>query len=63
MIFDSLEELMRILFRCDIYEQLYTKRNLQATKQLNSSLVKLYIAILNFLCSAKRQLSLNTTGM
>lgn len=62
MIFDSLEGLMRILFRCDIYEQLYTKRNLQATKQLNTSLIKLYITILNYLCSARRQLSLNSTG-
>lgn len=62
VIFDSLEGLMRILFRCDIYEKLYTKRNLQATTQLSNSLVKLYVAVLYFLCSARRQLSLNTPG-
>lgn len=63
MIFDSLDGLVRILFRCDIYEQLYTKRKLQTTPQLSNSLVKLYVAILNYLCSAKRQLSLSSSGM
>lgn len=62
MIFDSLEGLVRILFRCDIYERLYTKRKLQATEQLNTSLVKLYVAVLKYLCSARRQLSLTTAG-
>lgn len=62
MIFGSLEVLVRILFRCDIYEKLYGSRKLQATRQLNASLVKLYIAILKFLCSARRELSLSATG-
>lgn len=61
-IFDSLDGLVRILFRCDIYEQLYTKRQLQTTPQLSNSLVKLYVAILNYLCSAKRQLNLSSSG-
>lgn len=62
MIFSSLEGPVRILFRCDIYEQLYTKRKLQASKQLDTSLVKLYVAVLNYLCSAKRLLSLGTAS-
>lgn len=62
MIFSSLEGLVRILFRCDIYEQLYTKRKPQASKQLDTSLVKLYVAVLNYLCSAKRLLSLGRRG-
>lgn len=62
-IFDSLDGLVRILFRCDIYEKLYTKGTLQTTTQLSNSLVKLYVAILNYLCSARRQLSLGSPGM
>lgn len=62
MIFGGLEVLVRILFRCDIYEKLYGKRSLQATEQLNTSLVHLYVAVLQYLCSARRQLSLDTKG-
>lgn len=63
MIFESLEVLARILFRCEIYERLYGQQALQATVQLNSSLVHLYVAVLQYLCSARRQLSLPTTGI
>lgn len=62
MIFESLEVLVRILFRCDIYEKLYGSRKLQATTQLNTSIVQLYIAILKYLCSATRELNLPTGG-
>lgn len=61
-IFDSLEGLVRILFRCDIYEKLYAKSKLQSTQQLNTSLVNLYVAVLEYLCSARRQISLTTSG-
>lgn len=62
MIFESLDCLVRILYRCDIYEKLYTGRGLQATKQLNSTLVNLYVAVLEYLCYARRDISKNTTG-
>lgn len=60
MIFDSVEKLVRILFRCDIYEKLHSSRTLQATEQLNTSFAKLYIAILKYLYYARRELSLMT---
>lgn len=63
MIFSSLEVLVRILFRCDIYEKLYTDENLQAAKQLNTSLVTLYVAVLQYLCTARRHVKLDTKGM
>lgn len=62
MIFESLEILVRILFCCDIYEKLYGSRKLRATAQLNTSIVQLYVAILKYLCSARRELSLPTGG-
>lgn len=62
MIFGSLEVLVRILFRCDIYEKLYTQQGLQAAEQLNASLVHLYVAVLQYLCSARRQVKLDTKG-
>lgn len=62
-IFGSLEVLVRILFRCDIYEKLYGSRKLDATIQLNTSIVQLYVAILKYLCSAKRELSRPTGGI
>lgn len=62
-IFGSLEGLVRILFRCDIYEKLYGTRNLHATAQLNTSIVKLYVAILKYLCCARRELRRPIGGM
>lgn len=62
LIFASLEGLVRILFRCDIHEKLYAGRGLQAAKQLDTSMVELYVAILTYLCSAKRQLWRQTGG-
>lgn len=62
MIFGSLEYLVRILFRCDIYEKLYAELGLEATEQLNSSLVNLYVAVLEYLSSARRQIRLKTAG-
>lgn len=60
MIFGSLESLVRILYRCDIFEKLYAERELQATEQLKSSLVNLYVAVLEYLCCARRDISLKT---
>lgn len=62
MIFESLDCLVRILYRCDIYEKLYTNRGLQATEQLSSTLVNLYAAVLEYLCYARRDLSKDSTG-
>lgn len=60
MIFGSLECLVRILVRCDIYEKLYSGCSLQVTEQLNASLVQLYVAVLQYLCSARRQIGRDT---
>lgn len=62
MIFDSLERLVLILFRCDVYEKLYSKFKLRTTEQLNTSIVKLYIAVLEYLCSVRRELGRTTAG-
>lgn len=60
LIFESLEYLVRVLCRCDIYEKLYFEQELEAAKLLNDSLVDLYVSILEYLCCARRKLSDHT---
>jgi hypothetical protein len=62
LIFGSLEYLVRVLSRCDIYERLYARKELQATKLLDTSLVNLYVSILRYLCCARKELSHRTLG-
>lgn len=62
MIFESLEYLVRVLSRCDIYEKLYSQGGLEAANSLNDSLLGLYVSALEYLCYARRHLSHNTAG-
>jgi hypothetical protein len=66
MIFQSLEYLVTVLAHCDVYEKLYcedeTFPRSQAENRLSTSLVKLYVSVLKYLCHAKRELGRETTG-
>lgn len=57
---DSLDALARVLGHCGMYERLYSQQALDATQSLNSSLVDLYVSILEYLCYLKRYLGHNT---
>ncbi|KAI5838324.1 hypothetical protein DFP73DRAFT_269522 [Morchella snyderi] len=57
---ESVEHIVRILFCCDIYERLYCETSLRAVMHLVTSLVELYVSILEYLCYAKKYLSGNT---
>ncbi|RPB12644.1 hypothetical protein P167DRAFT_574015 [Morchella conica CCBAS932] len=57
---ESLEYLLRVLFCCDIYEKLYCETGLLTVQPLNTSLVELYVSILEYLCYIKRFLNKDT---
>lgn len=49
---EGLDQVVRILYCCDIYEKLYVGKMLQIEKVLNESLVNLYVSVLEYLSYA-----------
>jgi hypothetical protein len=62
MIFQSLEYLVTVLAHCDVYEKLYCEDGNKIGDQLSTSIVKLYVSVLKYLCHCKRELERETTG-
>jgi hypothetical protein len=64
MIFQSLGYLVNVLAHCDVYEKLYCKDEMVSGTEtrLSTSLVKLYVSVLKYLCHSKRELGRETTG-
>lgn len=63
--FENISVLVRVLVRCEVIEALYISRRktLQVGEQLRTSLLELYVAVLKYVCSVRRQLSLSSAGM
>lgn len=59
---ESLENLVRVLGHCAIYEKLYCQKVLDVSQSLNDCLVDLYALVLEYPCYLKRHLSHNTAG-
>lgn len=59
---DSFSTLMRIICCCDIYERLYTSKDLTVTEILTGSIVNLYVSILDYLFFTNEHLQKGTTG-
>jgi hypothetical protein len=62
MIYQSFEYLVTVLAHCDVYEKLYCKDGSKTGGQLSTSIVKLYVSVLKYLCHCKRELGRETTG-
>lgn len=68
IVMESMDALVRVLSRCDIYEKLYCKKTPDPTQPidiaqpLDDSMVDLYVSVLEYLCSARRYLGRNTAG-
>ncbi|RPB08085.1 hypothetical protein P167DRAFT_578659 [Morchella conica CCBAS932] len=58
---DSFSTLMRVVCCCDIYERLYTSKDLTVTEILTGSIVKLYVSILDYLFFTTEHLQKGTT--
>lgn len=59
---ESVDNLVRVLGHCAIYEKLYCTKYLDVSQSLNDALVDLYTLVLGYLWYLKEHLSHTTPG-
>lgn len=59
---EAMSSLLQVVSRCNIYEKLYFTHAHRLGQSLRGSMVDLYVAVLECLCSTRRHLDLGSKG-
>lgn len=62
ILLEAMSSLLQVVSRCNIYEKLYFAHAYRLGRSLRGSMVDLYVAVLECLCSARRHLDLGPKG-